>query len=48
MRLKSRLSFGSARMAEGIVDCGLTYFYRIDRQSHQANLEKLERRASNK
>ncbi len=90
MHMKTRLSFGSAGMAEGIVDCGLTYFvllyysqvlglpatlasiaiavglpidamsdpllgwwsdhfrYRIDRQTHLANLEKLERRASNK
>jgi hypothetical protein len=46
--VKTRLSFGSARMAEGIVDCGLTYFYQIDRQTHLDNLEKLERRSSNK
>jgi len=27
--VKTRLSFGSAGMAEGIIDCGLTYFVLI-------------------
>jgi Na+/melibiose symporter-like transporter len=27
--VKNRLSFGSAGMAEGIIDCGLTYFVLI-------------------
>ncbi len=29
MHMKTRLSFGSAGMAEGIIDCGLTYFVLI-------------------
>jgi len=29
MHMKTRLSFGSAGMAEGIIDCGRTYFVLI-------------------